>query len=114
MLKLHAHHPVFKFLNQPIARPARSHLQSFLHCRQPIFEHPRFQLYYPHPQSQHPFPDLRAYVNLRRHAGLEKDAVIVGVGNRAEIWDAQRWAAYNEESAEDVNELAEQLADLGI
>ena len=25
-----------------------------------------------------------------------------------------RWAAYNEESAEDVNELAEQLADLGI
>ena len=52
--------------------------------------------------------------NLRRHAGLEKDAVIVGVDSRAEIWDAGRWNEYNEENAEDVSELAEQLADLGI
>ena len=52
--------------------------------------------------------------NLRRHAGLEKDAVIVGVGSRAEIWDAGRWNEYNEENAEDVSELAEQLAELGI
>lgn len=51
---------------------------------------------------------------LRRYAGLERDAVIVGVGSRAEIWDAAKWQQYNEESAEDVNELAEQLADLGI
>ncbi len=52
--------------------------------------------------------------NLRRHAELEKNTVIVGVGNRAEIWDADRWIIYNEEEAEDVNDLAEQLADLGI
>jgi len=52
--------------------------------------------------------------NLRKYAGLEKDVVIVGVGNRAEIWDAQKWSDYNEASAEDVNELAEQLADFGI
>lgn len=52
--------------------------------------------------------------SLRRYAGLERDAVIVGVGSRAEIWDAAKWQKYNEESAEDVNELAEQLADLGI
>lgn len=52
--------------------------------------------------------------NLRRYAGLDKDAVIVGVGSRAEIWDAQRWAEYNEGNAEDVGALAEQLADLGI
>lgn len=52
--------------------------------------------------------------SLRRYAGLERDAVIVGVGSRAEIWDAAKWQQYNEESADDVNELAEQLADLGI
>lgn len=52
--------------------------------------------------------------SLRRYAGLEREAVIVGVGSRAEIWDAAKWQQYNEESAEDVNKLAEQLADLGI
>ena len=52
--------------------------------------------------------------SLRRYAGLEREAVIVGVGSRAEIWDPAKWQQYNEESAEDVNELAEQLADLGI
>ncbi|WP_297998791.1 division/cell wall cluster transcriptional repressor MraZ [uncultured Phascolarctobacterium sp.] len=52
--------------------------------------------------------------SLRRYAGLEREAVIVGVGSRAEIWDVAKWQQYNEESAEDVNELAEQLADLGI
>ncbi len=52
--------------------------------------------------------------NLRRHANLEKEAIIIGVGNRAEIWDAQKWNEYSKNIAEDVNELAEQLADLGI
>lgn len=52
--------------------------------------------------------------NLRKHAGLEKEVVIAGVGYRAEIWNAQKWFEYNESNAQDVNELAEQLADLGI
>ncbi len=52
--------------------------------------------------------------NLRQYAKLTKDAIIVGVGNRAEIWDAAEWQSYNEANAEDVSDLAEQLADLGI
>ncbi|MGI4867504.1 MAG: division/cell wall cluster transcriptional repressor MraZ [Janthinobacterium lividum] len=30
---------------------------------------------------------------MRRYAGLEKDAVIVGIGNRCEIWDPIRYEA---------------------
>lgn len=52
--------------------------------------------------------------NLRTYAGLVKNAVVVGVGTRAEIWDAERFAAYNEANANDVAEQFEQLADLGI
>ena len=34
--------------------------------------------------------------NLRRHAGLEKDVAVIGVGNHAEIWDARAWQEKNE------------------
>ena len=52
--------------------------------------------------------------SLRSYAQLDKDAVIVGVGNRVEIWDAAKWTEYNEDNAETVAKLAEELADLGI
>lgn len=29
--------------------------------------------------------------NLREYAGLEKDVMVIGASNRAEIWDQQRW-----------------------
>lgn len=38
---------------------------------------------------------------LRSYAGLSKDLVIIGVGSRAEIWDATAWSEYlaqNEET----------------
>lgn len=38
---------------------------------------------------------------LRQYAGLTKELVIIGVGSRAEIWDAEAWSDYlakNEES----------------
>ena len=34
---------------------------------------------------------------LRKYAGLEKDAVIIGVNDRAEIWSAETWNARQEE-----------------
>lgn len=32
---------------------------------------------------------------LIKHAGIKKNVVILGVGNRAEIWDEERWNAYS-------------------
>jgi len=29
--------------------------------------------------------------NLRQYAGLDKDVMVIGASNRAEIWDAERW-----------------------
>jgi MraZ protein len=31
---------------------------------------------------------------LRQYAGLDKDLVVIGVGNRAEIWDAKAWSEF--------------------
>ncbi|GLK18808.1 MULTISPECIES: division/cell wall cluster transcriptional repressor MraZ [Herbiconiux] len=33
---------------------------------------------------------------LRSYAGLDRDLVVIGVGSRAEIWDATAWATYLE------------------
>lgn len=49
---------------------------------------------------------------LREFAGLKKDAVLVGVRNRIEIWDAERWA--DENNYDDMDEIAEHMAELGL
>ncbi len=33
---------------------------------------------------------------LRAYAGLQKDVVVIGVSNRAEIWNAEKWYAVEE------------------
>ena len=52
--------------------------------------------------------------SLRQHANLNKIAVILGVGSRAEIWDIDKWNDYNAKVGEDVNNIVGQLVDLGI
>jgi MraZ protein len=47
--------------------------------------------------------------NLRNYAKLEATALIVGVGAKAEIWDAKRYADYNTEVEKDVVKLVEEL-----
>ena len=50
---------------------------------------------------------------LRAYAGLDKDVVIIGVSNRAEIWNAERWAALEAEELNPEN-LAAVMEELGF
>ena len=51
---------------------------------------------------------------LRSHAGLEKEVVLVGTRNRVEIWDKARWDADNAENCENMEEITENLNELGF
>ena len=50
--------------------------------------------------------------NLRTSAKLEKEAVIIGVGTRLEIWDKQTWQNCDENISAD--DIAENMTLLGI
>ena len=49
---------------------------------------------------------------LREFADLQKDVVSVGVLNRIEIWSKDNWLDCN--SYDDMDEIAEHMADLGL
>ena len=52
--------------------------------------------------------------NLREYASLEKEAVITGVGTRIEIWNKDKWKAYNSEENLSADQIAENMANLGM
>ena len=52
--------------------------------------------------------------NLREYDCLEKEAVITGVGTRIEIWNKEKWKAYNSEENLSADQIAENMASLGM
>ena len=50
--------------------------------------------------------------NLREHAGLEKDVVIIGASTRAEIWDKEKWETLSEGLTDDA--IAQAMDELGF
>lgn len=46
---------------------------------------------------------------LRDHADLTKKCVIVGVSERFEIWNSERWQKYTKETESNVDSIAEDL-----
>ena len=57
---------------------------------------------------------------LREYALLDKEVVWVGVGNRMEIWDVDKWKENSDkftgdsDDGIDMEELSEYMAELGI
>lgn len=61
-------------------------------------------------------PDTQGRVvipnDLKKYAGIEKDAVINGAGDHAEIWAKERWTSLND--ALDLDALTAQMIELGL
>ena len=52
--------------------------------------------------------------NLREHAKLGKDVVVIGVSTRMEIWSKEEWDSYNDDDNLSYDNIAEKMAELGI
>lgn len=52
--------------------------------------------------------------NLIDHSKIEKEIMIIGVGQRIEIWGKEQWDSYNESDNISYDDIAEQMAELGI
>lgn len=52
--------------------------------------------------------------NLKEYAKLEKNAVVVGVHNRLEIWNEALWKEFRNKAESNADELAEKLGQLGV
>jgi len=52
--------------------------------------------------------------NLCSYANIRKEAIVVGVLDRIEIWSKSNWERYRKEAEKKFVEVAEKLVDLGI
>ena len=90
-----------KLKTLPISRPeARKFVRSFYACAAECEIDKQGRILLPAP--------------LKQHARLEKDAVVVGVMNRVEIWSQSLWEDYSIDAEENYSEAAQSLVDLGI
>ena len=51
---------------------------------------------------------------LREVAKLDKDVTIIGAGTRIEIWDKTKWEEHNSEENLSIEEIEQNMEDLGI
>ncbi len=51
---------------------------------------------------------------LTQYAQLQKEVIILGLGNRLEIWNEQQWQEYRKSTEDQVEEIAEDLQEFEI
>ncbi len=51
---------------------------------------------------------------LKQYAALKQRVVIVGVNDRLEIWDEERWGIYKAEVEKNADMIAEKLGEMGL
>ncbi len=51
---------------------------------------------------------------LRDHAGLDGDTYVIGNNNKIEIWKPERWDLIEAQAEEGLEEIQEELANLGL
>lgn len=52
--------------------------------------------------------------NLKEHAIIDKDVVIIGVSTRIEIWSLEEWNKFNNDADISYEDVAERMSQLGI
>lgn len=52
--------------------------------------------------------------HLRAHAGIDREAVWIGVGTRVELWAQETWRTYSDVARDRFEALAEGLSDVGL
>ena len=57
---------------------------------------------------------IRLPASLREYAGIEDEAVVVGLFSHLEIWNPRRWHEIRSASLDDGASLAEELSEFGI
>ncbi|MBN1976528.1 MAG: division/cell wall cluster transcriptional repressor MraZ [Anaerolineae bacterium] len=63
----------------------------------------------PNQEGQIPLPS-----DLRQYAGIEDEAIVVGLCTHLEVWNPQRWQEVNDQTAKEGAAVAERLAHLEI
>lgn len=51
---------------------------------------------------------------LKKYANLEKEVIVAGSGNRLELWNKDKWEAYESREVEDIEDNAEGLREFGV